>query len=621
VSSRAQTPPRRRRSRRRPERRPHARTIIALLAITAMTIVAMAAASPARDGSLWISQAEIDTLPASGAGWEAVKAAADESLSGSDANLATRNDHNTGTLAAALVGARLDDDAYRAKARDALADVVSQEPHRDDVLAAARKLGTYVIAADVMDLSTFDPDFDQRFRTWVRSMLTFEYSGGGGGGSIVSVHERRPNNFGTHAGASRIAAAVYLGDQAELDRAATVFRGWLGDRQAYADFDFGDLAWQARPDHPVGVNPAGTSRDGHSIDGVLPDDQRRAGGFTWPPPKENYVWEALQGATVQAELLTRQGYDAWGWQDAALLRAVRWLHEQAEFPAEGDDLWVPWLLNHAYGTSFPAGHSTGKNMGFTGWTHAERGEPVVEVTPEEPVDDVTEAASEEPTETESEAAAAEEETEPADSSEPSGAGDTTHLASGRSSGTDRVTSDAVAPRDGALHLVVVSAKPDAGVQAVEGLGVDWRPVAEQCSGRGQTSIAVWVGHGEAQRGHVGVELDRAVAHATVAVLAVDDVSAVEGFGANTNGIGGACKHGNDSAAYGLGSASGPVLVAATTRTARHEAGPGLTEIVELRSGKGGGAAGLALAGASSPTTVQGTFSSEIDWAAVTVHLR
>jgi hypothetical protein len=94
----------------------------------------------------------------------------------------------------------------------------------------------------------------------------------------------------------------------------------------------------------------------------------------WPPPKENYVWEALQGAVVQAQLLSRTaiGYGlAWQWEEQALLRAVRWLHDVCKYPASGDDRWIPWLVNRAYGTSFPAGvGSVGKNMGFTDWTHA-----------------------------------------------------------------------------------------------------------------------------------------------------------------------------------------------------------------------------------------------------------
>jgi hypothetical protein len=138
----------------------------------------------------------------------------------------------------------------------------------------------------------------------------------------------------------------------------------------YAGFKYGDLAWQADPSKPVGINPKGATKNGQSIDGVLPDDQRRAGGFTWPPQQENYVWEGLQGAVVQAELLQRAGYDAWNWSDRALLRAVMWETNVARFPAQGDDAWQIWLVNHAYGTTFPASAAnSGKNMGFTDWMY------------------------------------------------------------------------------------------------------------------------------------------------------------------------------------------------------------------------------------------------------------
>jgi hypothetical protein len=121
----------------------------------------------------------------------------------------------------------------------------------------------------------------------------------------------------------------------------------------------------------VGINPAGCSRDGLSLDGVLPDDQRRGGSFTTSPPKENYVWEALQGLLAQAVVLHRAGYPVFQWQDRALLRAVRWLHQVADYPAEGDDTWQPHIVNHYYGTSFPAPvpARAGKNVGWTDWTH------------------------------------------------------------------------------------------------------------------------------------------------------------------------------------------------------------------------------------------------------------
>jgi hypothetical protein len=113
-------------------------------------------------------------------------------------------------------------------------------------------------------------------------------------------------------------------------------------------------------------------RDGHSIDGVLPDDQRRSGGFQWPPPHENYTYEALQGAVVEAEILSRNGYpDVWEWQDRALLRAYAWLRVVALYPAVGDDRWQLPIIDRHYGSQFwdRALTTPGKNMGFTEWTH------------------------------------------------------------------------------------------------------------------------------------------------------------------------------------------------------------------------------------------------------------
>lgn len=112
----------------------------------------------------------------------------------------------------------------------------------------------------------------------------------------------------------------------------------------------------------------------HSVDDVLPDDQRRGGGFSWPPPKENYVHEALQGALLQAMLLERAGYEPWEWSDRALLRAYEWLHREAHFPAVGDDCWKIHVENRVYGADFPTQVTTraGKNVGFTEWTYTRR---------------------------------------------------------------------------------------------------------------------------------------------------------------------------------------------------------------------------------------------------------
>jgi hypothetical protein len=215
---------------------------------------------------------------------------------------------------------------------------------------------------------------DKQFRDWLNRALDYVYDGRD---SIRESAHQRPNNIGANARTSNLAAAIYLGRTAEVAEIAKMFKGWLGDRSSYASFDYGELDWQADPSKPVGINPLGATKNGRNIDGAIADDMRRSGGFSWPPPKENYVWVALDGAIVTAELLHRQGYDAWQWSDRALLRAFTWLYEQANFPAEGDDVWQPWLANYAYGTKFPAtiGDPAGKTMGWTSWTHPGSGEP------------------------------------------------------------------------------------------------------------------------------------------------------------------------------------------------------------------------------------------------------
>lgn len=313
---------------------------------------------PSPSAGIWISPAEIAALPTSGRGWEAVLGWAQQSSS--SPNISDQNDQTDAVVVAkALVYARTGDNAYREQVVAAIHRAMGTEDG-GNALALSRNLAGYVIAADLIGLSGAD---DQAFRAWLSAVRQKNLDGR----TLISTHEVRPNNWGTHAGASRIAAAIYLGDTQDLQRAAAVFRGWLGDRSAYAGFSYGELDWQANPSQPVGVNPAGATIQGHNVDGVLPDDQRRSGGFTWPPPQENYTWEALQGVVAQARMLSRQGFDAFSWSDRAILRAVIWLHEQASFPATGDDGGTPWLVNGVYGTGFPAPNNARPGKNGLGW--------------------------------------------------------------------------------------------------------------------------------------------------------------------------------------------------------------------------------------------------------------
>lgn len=318
----------------------------------------------AQTGTIWTSAAELAQLPMSGPAWDKMKAEADKPTG--TPNLSNQDDPtNVRVLAKALVYARTGIQSYRTDVINAcMAAIGTEEGGR--TLALGRELIAYVIAADLVGLPANE---NAIFRGWLQEVRHKVLEGK----TLISTHEDRPNNWGTHCGGSRVAVAVYLNDTQELTRCAQVFKGWLGDRASYAGFTYGDLDWQANPSQPVGINPLGATKQGHSIDGVLPDDQRRAGGFSWPPPKENYVYEALQGALAQAVILYRAGYtEVWNWENQALLRAFQWLHQQANYAATGDDTWQPHLVNFYYGSNFPAPvpSNPGKNVGWTDWTHS-----------------------------------------------------------------------------------------------------------------------------------------------------------------------------------------------------------------------------------------------------------
>lgn len=304
----------------------------------------------------------------SGAAWTALKSRADSAVGSPD--ISNQDDGADQTvLAKALVYARTGSSSYRTAAAAAIRSAVGTEAG-GRTLALGRNLPAYVIAADLISLKTLNSAFDQNvFRPWLRSLLTEQLDGM----TLVETHERRPNNWGTHAGAARAAIAAYLGDTAQLARTAQVFRGWLGDRTAYAGFDFGsDLTWQCDASKPVAVNPTSCAKSGVVIDGALPDEMRRGGTFAWPPTYTGYAWEALQGATLQADLLRRAGYDAWNWSDRGLLRATRFLYARAGWAADGDDEWQPWLIDRRYGSAYRAAApaQVGKNFGYTDWLYA-----------------------------------------------------------------------------------------------------------------------------------------------------------------------------------------------------------------------------------------------------------
>jgi hypothetical protein len=355
--------------------------------------------APAPRTYVWLSPAEVRALPITGdpncndrcrGAWRLLNRTSSDVPN--PPNLGDMNeDTGTLTLAKALVAVRLGDSATAAALRDEVVNLLGQVIGTESAASAlwiGRGVVAYVVAADIIDLPARHPQFDQIiFRPWLRSLLTREFEGR----TLQSCQEERPNNWGTHCGAARTAIAAYLDDRTEMAHAATVFQGWLGDRQAYTGFDFdvdafgwmSDVCQASGPEcQPLPVNAPGAVVAGHNVDGVIVDDQRRAGAFNWPPTYTIYAYGGLGGAVVQAGILQRFGFDPWQWGNQALRRAVEWMFYDGDGKTKWDTCgdsnkrYVLDLVDHAYGSNFiarmgcpPDPSREGRNIAWTSWTH------------------------------------------------------------------------------------------------------------------------------------------------------------------------------------------------------------------------------------------------------------
>ena len=322
-------------------------------------------ASAAVGGTLIASPAELAVLPTSGAAWTYVKGVADAPLGTADLT-DQDNKHAVRTLAVALVGNRLDSDAYRSKAHVAIMSAIGTERVGADnsILALGRQLGAYVLAADLIGMS--GPD-DATFRSWLSAIRTRELGGHGRYTSLKGTCEDSPHNWGTFACASLVAANRYLGDGAAIARSWAVFRGLTGDRAAYAGFqDLSTDVW-ACPGKAFTPDNALCSDDPARYGAFVKDVTRGAD----PPAPDgaglSYTAEILQGVALQAELLARAGYtDAWG----RLRPAIAWAYRYGAINMSSVDYHVTWWANERLGTrmpTVPAG--MGRIFGFTDWLY------------------------------------------------------------------------------------------------------------------------------------------------------------------------------------------------------------------------------------------------------------
>jgi hypothetical protein len=341
------------------------------------------------EAGIWIGRDELRRRPTEGEEWERLLADARRpfgraSIADQDSN------HDVWTLAAALVCVRIGE--HCDKARQGVLDAIDSEAGAR-WMAVGRNLGSYVIAADLLDLREGGaPGEDaERVQRWMESWMEKHLRDN----NTEMMRPIAPFHSGANGAAQEgfvhVAVAAYLRDGRALQRAWDAYRTFVCDPTA-PDLERIDLrrpaedGWTHDPRRPCAINPAGTVKvvatlDGtervERIDGALVADMRRGGLFQSAPGYTQYPWVGLEGLVPAALILERAGYPAFAVADRAVLRALEYLwYLRTE---TGDERWfdgeraseIVHLVNVRYGVSFPVVGPTrgGRTVGYTGWTH------------------------------------------------------------------------------------------------------------------------------------------------------------------------------------------------------------------------------------------------------------
>jgi hypothetical protein len=186
---------------------------------------------------------------------------------------------------------------------------------------------------------------------------------------------------------------------------------------------------------------------------------------------------------------------------------------------------------------------------------------------------------------------------------------------------------------GHLYLAAVASKSSVPVTAVSGMGLKWTPVRSQCGGRSQTGVSVWIGAGTPTAGVVSATFASVPLSAVIVVMRYSGADPDDPVGtvvsANTNGVSGGCSGGTDKATYACDmqttTAHARVFAVVTMRSQQHTPGSGYTLRDGTRSGGTGNEVALAVMDrecvAPVRISVNGTFSSTVDWAVISLEIK
>jgi hypothetical protein len=352
-------------------------------ALTLLDQLTGAAPDP-RDPGIWIGRRALDALPMEGADWD--RLLFDARVNPGPANIADQDsNHDTYTMASALLAARVGDESLLTEATARLSAAVGTEGNVR-WLAVGRNLGAYIIAADL--LRGAGVTLPASVTAWLAAWPAKTLPENNPPNELVGWQPfYSGSNAGAQEGFAYTALAAYLGDRAMLERAWDTFRRFCGDPTAPDPLGINlklgvSRGWAHDPENPTAIVPAGVTRDGRRLDGAIINDMSRSmNPYSWPPVWEvgtsQYPWVALEGLVPAAHILNRAGYPAWEVADRAVLRTLEYLwYLRVE---TGELRWFDGirasecvqLVNQAYGTAFPVARTVGRGrtFGWTGFTH------------------------------------------------------------------------------------------------------------------------------------------------------------------------------------------------------------------------------------------------------------
>lgn len=371
------------------------------------------------DNYLLIKKAELENLPTVGSEWDYLKDQADKAVgfvldASSEYSPWLPNFNDRNRLPAKYLGAALvyassysgDKDPYKQAVENALRHIIGSEeepstdgvPAYDAMLATARQLPAWIMAADLIGFdrtltgtrtklgSSTGTDWTKTtFEEWLSSLMTKEIGESPRWTTIVGTQEDSAANWAAHSTASRIAACLYLNDTAQLEKAITVMKGFLGDTASYPTSppvgtpgfiptNGFDSSWACNfKTETGGWHPINSSACGSEMDGIVVEDIGRSKGAypDWDAKGISYAYETLSGLYLAAILLERHGEPAFSWSNEALKRAILWINRQGQIPSINNyecERHIIWIANHFYGLNLPTQPpSRGRGLAFTDW--------------------------------------------------------------------------------------------------------------------------------------------------------------------------------------------------------------------------------------------------------------